>query len=47
MECGLLIRLDKGPVFRVADSAIVLGAGLLLLEILFHRSSGVEAPQTN
>jgi|HubBroStandDraft_4_1064222.scaffolds.fasta_scaffold07085_6 lipoprotein signal peptidase len=29
MECGLLIRLDKGPVFRVADSAIVLGAGLL------------------
>jgi signal peptidase II len=27
------------PVFNLADSAIVVGAGLLVLEILFHESS--------
>ncbi len=32
------------PVFNLADSAIVVGAGLLVVEILFHRSSGPEEP---
>jgi signal peptidase II len=30
------------PVFNLADSAIVIGAGLLVLEILFHKSGGGE-----
>jgi lipoprotein signal peptidase len=38
MGCGLLIRLDEGLVFNLADSAIVVGAGLLVLEILFAKS---------
>jgi signal peptidase II len=32
------------PVFNLADSAIVAGAGLLVLEILFHRSDAQEDP---
>jgi signal peptidase II len=35
------------PVFNLADSAIVIGAGLLVLEILFHKSSAGEDPQPN
>jgi signal peptidase II len=35
------------PVFNLADSAIVVGAGLLVLEILFHKSSASEESQVN
>jgi signal peptidase II len=35
-------RRYQWPVFNLADSAIVIGAGLLVLEILFHKSSGQE-----
>ena len=35
------------PVFNLADSAIVVGAGLLVLEILFHRSVAHEDPAPN
>jgi lipoprotein signal peptidase len=34
-------------VFRVADRVIVAGAGLLVLEIMFHKSSGGEESRTN
>jgi lipoprotein signal peptidase len=40
MACGLLIRSGRQPVSNPADCAIVVGAGLLVLEILFHKSSG-------
>jgi signal peptidase II len=36
------IKSYQWPVFNLADSAIVVGAGLLVLEILFHRSNGQE-----
>jgi lipoprotein signal peptidase len=45
MGCGLLIRSDKRLVFSVADSAIVVGAGLLVVEILLHRSSAQKDSQ--
>lgn len=32
------VRRYQWPVFNLADSAIVVGAGLLVLEILFHKS---------
>jgi len=35
------------PVFNLADSAIVVGAGLLVLEILFHKASTQEESQQN
>jgi signal peptidase II len=39
------VKRYQWPVFNLADSAIVIGAGLLVLEILFHKSSGQEASQ--
>jgi signal peptidase II len=38
----LYVKRYQWPVFNLADSAIVIGAGLLVLEILFHKSSGRE-----
>ncbi len=38
------VKQYQWPVFNLADSAIVVGAGLLVLEILFHKSSGHETP---
>jgi signal peptidase II len=35
------------PVFNLADGAIVIGAGLLVLEILFHKSGAHEDPAPN
>jgi signal peptidase II len=49
-------RLARGRVvdflllyvkFNLADSAIVVGAGLLVLEILFHKSSAGEGSRPN
>jgi signal peptidase II len=37
------VKQYQWPVFNLADSAIVVGAGLLILEILFHQSSRQEA----
>jgi signal peptidase II len=36
------VKRYQWPVFNLADSAIVIGAGLLVLEILFHKSGGQE-----
>jgi signal peptidase II len=41
------VKRYQWPVFNLADSAIVVGAGLLTLEILFHKSSGPEASQSS
>ena len=39
------VKRYQWPVFNLADSAIVVGAGLLVLEILFHKSSAAEDSQ--
>jgi len=41
------VKRYQWPVFNLADSAIVIGAGLLVLEILFHKSSGPEDSAPN
>jgi signal peptidase II len=41
------VKRYEWPVFNLADSAIVVGAGLLVLEILFHKSGGQEEPRPN
>jgi len=39
------VKRYQWPVFNLADSAIVVGAGLLVLEILFHKSSAHQDSQ--
>jgi signal peptidase II len=41
------VKRYQWPVFNLADSAIVVGAGLLVLEILFHKSSSQEDSRSN
>ena len=43
----LYVKRYQWPVFNLADSAIVVGAGLLVLEILFHKSSAGEGSRPN
>jgi signal peptidase II len=38
------VKKYQWPVFNLADSAIVIGAGLLVIEILFHKSPTDETP---
>jgi len=38
------VKQYQWPVFNLADSAIVVGASLLVLEILFHKSPPDETP---
>jgi signal peptidase II len=38
------VKRYQWPVFNLADSAIVVGAGLLVLEILFAKSHNQESP---
>ncbi len=40
------VKRYQWPVFNLADSAIVVGAGLLVLEILFHKASVQEESQS-
>jgi signal peptidase II len=41
------VKRYQWPVFNLADSAIVVGAGLLVLEILFHKSSAGADSEPN
>jgi len=41
------VKRYQWPVFNLADSAIVVGAALLVLEILFYKSSAHGDTQTN
>jgi signal peptidase II len=38
------VKHYEWPVFNLADSSIVIGAGLLVLEILLHKTPAEEAP---
>jgi len=38
------VRQYEWPVFNLADSAIVIGASLLVLEILFHKTADEPEP---
>jgi signal peptidase II len=38
------VKQYQWPVFNLADSAIVVGAGLLVIEILFHKAPTDEKP---
>jgi signal peptidase II len=41
------VKRYQWPVFNLADSAIVVGAGLLVLEILFHKGTAQEESNAN
>jgi signal peptidase II len=41
------VKRYQWPVFNLADSAIVIGAGLLVLEILFHKASVQQESRSN
>ncbi len=40
------VKRYEWPVFNLADSAIVVGAGLLVLEILLHKAPAEQTPSS-